>query len=158
MLRQQHVHNITNDRAFNPLRAGTGIEKTGRHLSYLSPSSSHCLSSSHSLSLYWEQTSPVTTLRLLMIKSEICLKTGFTSDHFSSHCIIFFCVNSGACQLSLITPDAEVQVILALILFSPLTSHHLSVQCSVGINKTLLIPRLSLASVSLTGRHCVTPV
>ena len=153
---QQHVHNITNDRAFNPMRAGTGMEKTGRHLSYLTLSSSHCLSSSHSLSLYWKQTSPVTTLRLLMIKSEICLKTGFTLDHFLYHLL---CVNSvWSLSLSLITPDAEVQVILALILFSPLTSHHLSVQCSVGINKTLLIPRLSLASVTLTGRHCVTPV
>ena len=35
MRSQQLVHNIANDGAFNPLRAGTGMEKTSRHLSYL---------------------------------------------------------------------------------------------------------------------------
>ena len=35
MRSQQLVHNIANDGAFNPLRAGTGMEKTSLHLSYL---------------------------------------------------------------------------------------------------------------------------
>ena len=68
MRSQQLVHNIANDGAFNPLRAGTGMEKTSRHLSYLRLSP-HFVS--RSLSLYWElcrETSAVTTL--LMMKSE----------------------------------------------------------------------------------------
>ena len=101
MRSQQLVHNIANDGAFNPLRAGTGMEKTSRHLSYL-PLSPHFVSLTISvLGTVSRDISSHNTVNDEIWK--ICLN-GFTPRSL-------LLSRSSLCEpwgLSLITPDAEV--------------------------------------------------
>ena len=156
---QQLVHNIANDRAFNPLseswdRNGENypsfVLSSSLTVSFLRVSISVLETVSWDLREYWE----VTTLQLIMMKTEICLNwiwffiTSLLLSGSSSLCELW--------GLSLIIPDAEVQVILALILFSPLTSHHLL--CPLCWDQYNAPHPQTLASVTITGHQPVTPV
>ena len=101
MRSQQLVHNIANDGAFNPLRAGTGMEKTSRHLSYLRLPP-------HFVSL---------TISVLGTVSRDISSHNTVNDEIWKICLNGFTPRSlllsrsSLCEpwgLSLITPDAEV--------------------------------------------------